>query len=458
MKKKHTINLTTKYTIIICVLLLGINATLGFWLMRQSGTAMMSLVSKHMIAVADTTAAALDGDVLESITEEDIGSDEYNRIYKTLTKIRNTQKDEDIKYIYTTKKGGEHFVFIIDPDPVEPGLYGEDVVYTPAQDVAWSGTSAVDSVTFADKWGEFYTAWSPVKNSDGEVVALVGVDFVPDWFSQQVAAHTRSVLINGVLSLVAGLLIMLLMTWQLRRRIGSVNSELITLSHDVEKLSNDIRTSPGGKSDEAEETEQIFNTNTIGALTGKIKAMRKNLKDYMDYANEQAFSDSMTGVGNKTAYLDYINEINKKINDGTAAFAVAVFDINGLKSTNDNFGHECGDRIITDTAAILRRAFEDEKVFRIGGDEFIAVMGETTEAELDEKLDQIKEAIDAFNTQEKQYTMTLSFSGGGAVYHPGEDSDFKAVFKRADEQMYRNKGDFYRQFGDRRRQYYEEDK
>ena len=454
-KRKRKLNITTQYVVIVCMLLLTLNVRLGLLLMSQSGKSMKEMIRRNMLSVADTVAASLDGDAFATIDGDNAGTPEYDGIYSDLTNVLRAQKDSDIKYIYTVKKQGDHFIFVVDPDPVKPGLYGDPVVDTDSQASAWNtGVSAVDAEKYQDEWGSFYTAWSPIKNFSGKVVGLVGVDFVADWFDEQIAAHTKFVVIGSALSLVVGAAIMVLLTGQLRRRIRELNSEMQTLSGDVEKLSNEIRVRPGYDDASPEENES---GDTIGELSGKIHAMRGKLQAYMQYAHEQAYTDSMTGVANKTAYLDYIKELNSEINNGTASFAIAVFDVNGLKATNDNYGHECGDRIIIDAAAMIRRVFGDEQIFRIGGDEFIVILGATTEQELNEKLAQIGELVEKFNSEEKRYAMTLSFSGGGAVYRPGEDAAFKEVFKRADEAMYRTKGNYYKQFGDRRRNYEEED-
>ncbi|MBO4385095.1 MAG: diguanylate cyclase [Clostridia bacterium] len=449
--KKRKFGFATQYTVIVCALLVIVNAVLGIVLIRQSGNAMRTLIRWHMLSVSDTAAAAVDGNLLESLTENDVGTEDFESIAKTLTKVLDAQKDNDIKYIYAAKKQGDHFVFTVDPDPVNPGAFGEDVVYTPAQEIAWSGTSAIDNDTYSDKWGSFYTAWSPVRNSSGKVIGLIGVDFVADWYDAQVKEHSMFVVIFSTLSIVVGALIMVLTTAQLRRRIRTLNSELSVLSEDVEKLSDEIR---AGSAEEGKPVEDIVpdrSADAIGQLSGQIRIMQQKLKDYMDYAHEQAYTDSMTGMGNKAAYLDHIKVLNDEINAGTAAFAIAVFDVNGLKKTNDSFGHECGDRIIIDAAAILRRVFGSGRIYRIGGDEFIVVLGPTTEEELDALIKRLDDEIENFNKNEKRYVMTLSFSGGGAVYHPGDDADFKEVFRRADEAMYNRKNSYYLEKGEARR-------
>lgn len=468
--KERKIGFTTQYIIIVCALLLAVDVVLGAVLMNQSGKTMRSLIRKHMISVADTAAASIDGDELASMTEDDVigKTEKWHHVADTLTTVKNAQKDSDIKYIYTIKKDGDHYIFTVDPDPDRPAAFGKVVEIkigngetagsTAAQDTAWAGQSDADDRPYEDEWGCYYTAWSPVRDASGHVIGVVGVDFAADWYDAQMAKISRIIIFVSVLSLVVGAVIMVLLTGQLRRRIRTLNAELSTLSGDVEKLSDEIKVRPGDEDKHGDEMQTSSDEDTIGTISGKIRVMQKKLKAYMQYAEEQAYTDPMTGVSNKTAYLNRIKELNNEINAGTAAFAIVVFDVNGLKSTNDNYGHECGDRIIIDVAAIIRRIFGNEPIFRIGGDEFIAVLGHMTEAELDVQFAKLDEEAARFNENERDYAMTLSFSRGGAVYRPGRDADFKEVFKRADEAMYRNKGDYYQQHGDRRRPHDENEK
>lgn len=444
MKRKH-ISITTKYIIIACALLLAVNVVLGVLLTVQSGNSMKDVLSKRMLSVANTAASAVDGDYVATLDADSAGTEEYARTADLLNLIFDVQRDEDIKFIYLIKRDGDKYVFILDPDPEDPADYGEEVVTTPAQDIAWSGTPAIDPEPLEDEWGCFYTAWSPIYDSAGEVVGMVGVDFAADWFDAQLTSQARTVIIASIASLSIGALIMFLLTVQLRRRFKTLNSELSVLSDDVGMLSDEIKAGPGYSAATAseDETEAVKSSDTIGDLSVKVRTMQTELKDYITYMHAQAYTDSMTGSANKAAYLDKIKEINSAINAGDASFAVAVFDVNGLKSTNDNFGHECGDRIITDTAEIIRRAFPSTEVYRIGGDEFIAVVEGMNDAELEERFAKLDKEIERFNREEKTYSMTLSFSHGGSTYRPGEDAAFKAVFKRADEEMYKNKAKHY---------------
>lgn len=451
--KKHKLNFSTQFIIVVCLLLLFVNVVLGALLMGQSSKSMKTLIRRHMLSVADTAAASVDGDILGSITKDDVGTEKYRNMATKLEGIVSVQKDVDIKYIYAVKKQGKDFIFTVDPDKENPAEYGKKVVYTPGQSKAWSGVSSVDDEAYADEWGEFFTAWSPVRDSSGQVVSIIGVDFSAEWYNKQVSTHVQSVIIASALSVVFGGAIVFLFSQQLRRRIHLLNSELSVLSSKMEELEDEIRLNRDVDDKPNRNPSEEFdgNSDNIELLTNKIHGMQERLKNYVQHLHDQAYTDTMTGVENKTAYLEYVKELNHQINVGTANFAVVVFDIDGLKNTNDNFGHECGDQIITDTATYISAVFGDDRVFRIGGDEFIAVLSNTTQEDLDEKFARLKEAIEDFNKNKKRYVMTLSFSWGGAIYEPGRDADFKNVFKRADDAMYLNKDKHYENSREQRR-------
>ena len=82
-----------------------------------------------------------------------------------------------------------------------------------------------------------------------------------------------------------------------------------------------------------EETET--NDYDINSLSDKMHQMQDELKNYITRVRARAYMDTMTGVSNKTAYLDKVKEIDRDIIKRKASFTVIVFDINGLKLVNN---------------------------------------------------------------------------------------------------------------------------
>ena len=110
-----------------------------------------------------------------------------------------------------------------------------------------------------------------------------------------------------------------------------------------------------------------------------------------------------------------------------------MLDVDRLKIINDNMGHELGDKAIIGSCYSLCKAFSHSPVFRVGGDEFIAIVdGEDYEnrRELYEKLK---------NNEILVRNQRYDFSVGMATFEPGVDHSFKDVLNRADQEMYLNK-------------------
>ena len=124
-----------------------------------------------------------------------------------------------------------------------------------------------------------------------------------------------------------------------------------------------------------------------------------------------------------------------------------MIDMNNLKQINDDFGHKAGDLYIKGCCRLICEAFKHSPVFRIGGDEFVAVLqGQDYEnrSEIAEKLR--SNFAEAFAQQELDPWLRYSAAVGVAEY-TDEDNSFEQVFKRADQMMYEEKKQFKQKYG-----------
>ncbi|MBQ3920972.1 MAG: GGDEF domain-containing protein [Firmicutes bacterium] len=152
-------------------------------------------------------------------------------------------------------------------------------------------------------------------------------------------------------------------------------------------------------------------------------------------AKVKAYVDPLTGIGNINAYTEAKDELKLNISKGIQSeFAMVVFDLNNLKLMNDTLGHEAGDKLIQNAAKMICDHFSHSPVYRIGGDEFAAILtGEDYEN---------REALMAdFNrkTMENLRKGLVVVAGGIGVYDKNVDRDYDAVFERADHEMYTKK-------------------
>ena len=122
-------------------------------------------------------------------------------------------------------------------------------------------------------------------------------------------------------------------------------------------------------------------------------------------------------------------------------YGYVMCDINGLKMVNDMQGHEAGDEMIKDVASCLSYIFGNEKVFRMGGDEFVTIYTEGDEAALRKKLDGVRVML---RHKERSASMGYVFNQDGSI-------PFEEVKIKADKLMYMEKEEYYSGKNDRRR-------
>ena len=446
---------TTRFVLLVGILLFVANTALGLVILNQSTSAMRALISKDMLDVVKSAAGSLDGDVMAALTEDDMDTPVVDDIKERLLVF---QRSVDIHFIYAVKQlDADTYVFTVDPDPVDPGAFGEEIVTTPALVAAAQGVPTVDDNPAADRWGNFYSAYSPIFDSSGKVAGVVGVDFDAQWYDEQVRGYTWSIAVVTSLSVLLGGAVVALISSSVRRKFSELDAGLSELSDDVDVLMREMAAYSGldapvaaeaGAPEVAGESEDpsAEAADELEVLGGKIRTMQSEMGMYLDYLHRQAYTDALTKVGNSTAYHEAVRALDERVVEGDADFCVVVFDLNSLKELNDTFGHECGDYYIQGAARAVSAGLGEGRTFRIGGDEFAVLAEGLSDEQLAEGLAAVDEAIRAFNDN-TSYPAALSVSRGSSRFDPEADLSFKDVFARADHAMYEDKREFYRRSG-----------
>ena len=156
--------------------------------------------------------------------------------------------------------------------------------------------------------------------------------------------------------------------------------------------------------------------------------------------NRQVFVDPLTSVRNRAAFINHLQTMQDKVDAGEIKeFAIGVFDCDNLKQINDQYGHDRGDIYIKSACHLICTVFKHSPVFRIGGDEFCAILiGQDYENrdELPKTFARERTLLCAAadNAWEEPH-----ISLGIAVYTPEEDDTVLTVQRRADRLMYEDK-------------------
>lgn len=144
-----------------------------------------------------------------------------------------------------------------------------------------------------------------------------------------------------------------------------------------------------------------------------------------------SYHDNLTGLYNRR-YID--EEIIKMKLQNRLPVSVIIGDVNGLKATNDVYGHEVGDRLLRTIASILREESEHGLVARRGGDEFIILFPQTDIADIRRIMQAIKDNC----ARRREEPVKPSISLGCAMIHMCQQ-DINLVLKEAEDMMYLDK-------------------
>lgn len=392
-KHSSKVKRSKRFFIIALVLILLSNIIMGVTLVMMSRNALREQIEQRMLDVANTAAFQLNGNSLRTLTAEDKHTANYNN---ALIVLRSFQNNMNLDYIYAIRPESDGtFTFLIDPDHDSPGEFGSRIESTEALKKAAQGTAAVDKQAVADKWGRFYSAYSPVFDSEGNVTAIVGVDFNADWYDSTLNSYKAVVIIITM--------IVITMVFVL-----SFTMRVFVLEDEKNEYKKQL--------DETRERE-------------------REQKQELGSAKLLAHTDALTGVKNKLAYIEQIKLMDRDIKDGSIKqFGVVVFDLNGLKIINDTLGHDEGDNYIRSGCKQICLKFCHSPVYRIGGDEFVAILQGTDYKYREDLLAEFELQMEK-NIQKDEVVV----STGMSIFDEENDSDYISVFARADKKMYERK-------------------
>ena len=161
--------------------------------------------------------------------------------------------------------------------------------------------------------------------------------------------------------------------------------------------------------------------------------MQKKLLD----ANRMARRDELTGIRNKNAYRELEAELDKKLHYGTmdGGVAIVVCDMNDLKLINDTKGHAIGDDYLRKASFLICETFNHSPVFRVGGDEFVAVLMDRDYIDREYLVSKFKSETVKIGRERSGPFVACGMS----ECNYDTDTVIADVFKRADMAMYEDK-------------------
>lgn len=171
-----------------------------------------------------------------------------------------------------------------------------------------------------------------------------------------------------------------------------------------------------------------------------IMLVVQRMMDRVLREQQNAITDPMTGFFNRRAYENDMAAQGEGPYEKNFAYFSA--DLNGLKVTNDTLGHEAGDELIRGAAQCLRQCFGNYgKLYRIGGDEFVALVF-CDEVQMEDILQDVTQVTEEWSRRSGR---KLSVACGGVRAEERPQDTLSALARLADERMYEAKTRYYRE-------------
>lgn len=304
-------------------------------------------------------------------------------------------------------------------------------------------------ITDTSMYGWLITAGSPIFEADGETVAgyaMADVSMYTVRKSQATAIVKMFLYMLATIVLIVALGVVWVSLW------------MINPLKKVKNLAESYDGSDPKGTHERFESFKNKSADEIDDLTESIKTMEKDVYDRFNAlvdTNRQllvskeetkkmsilANQDGLTGVHNKISYNSEVERIEKQIADKEEVeFAIVMVDLNYLKDINDVFGHDDGDMAIIKTCSLVCEIFSLSPVYRIGGDEFVAICRGKDYAKISQLVSTFKKRIaEISGGSEIHDSKHISAAIGYSLFDKKSDKCVNDVFKRADKAMYENK-------------------
>lgn len=155
----------------------------------------------------------------------------------------------------------------------------------------------------------------------------------------------------------------------------------------------------------------------------------------LEQAKEEARVDALTGLPNRRAFDERIQQAHTAFTENGTSYAVALLDVDHFKKFNDVHGHAVGDKVLEVVGEVLRRTQRGtDHVARYGGEEFVLLLERLPGHMAKSVVDRHRGRIGKSTLRVDGKDLSITVSAGVADVQPGES--MKSVMQRADQALY----------------------
>ncbi|MCF6149157.1 MAG: diguanylate cyclase [Candidatus Kuenenia sp.] len=174
-------------------------------------------------------------------------------------------------------------------------------------------------------------------------------------------------------------------------------------------------------------------------LNKELEETKAELTEKTQELYRMSITDELTNIYNRRGFFILLEQQMKIADRTKEKLFLFIIDLNDFKKINDNYGHNEGDRVLKETAIILKKTFrESDIIARMGGDEYAVFSVDSNRQNAEGIVRRLKDNINRYNEQNKN-PYKLSVSVGFACYDYQNPCSIDEVIAKADMQMYEEK-------------------
>ncbi|WP_406541678.1 hypothetical protein [Clostridium ljungdahlii] len=274
---------------------------------KQSVTESISIIDKNKIE--------------KIIKDKSNNSKEYGEVLNSMI-VFKAKKDIKNFYVYI-EKDNETAQFLIDASP-DPADYLESYEMQGGMISAFDGSIAVDSEPSSDKWGTYMSAYAPIKNSSGQVIAAIGVDEDVSTFENIKKLFFYLSILQVIIAVIISLVSVWLFSKKLKYNIGIIESKLVDMSEGNLQGNVELKTK--------DEIEQIMYS--LNDFRLKVSNILINIKEHV--SNAHGSSDDLYSISKEMSLsAENVSLIIHKVSESSKK---QVCHIVSMEEVFDEFG------------------------------------------------------------------------------------------------------------------------
>ncbi|MCR5153749.1 MAG: methyl-accepting chemotaxis protein [Lachnospiraceae bacterium] len=374
--KVRKLSITVKLTLIVSVLFIITYVIMGVIIYNNEKSTLLEQIKTNAANNTNCIAAQLeknvDTDLFTSLSAGDEDTEGFKEIHAVLSLFL---ENGGFEYIYTIRKNGGVLEFVVDSDPEAPALIGDTLEPEEASENALRGTTSVGE-PYADEWGEHITAFAPIRNGSGKIVALAATDISTDWIGDQLANIRNTIVIICLLAFAASICVIILLMNILKSQLAALNNKVVELGNGKGDLTKLLDVKSGDEIEVISDNINkfiVFIRNIITNTSGSAKELADSSNDM-----KMSISDTTGQITDISATMEEVSASYQEINASLNTISGTIDET--LKKTIDN-------------SEIAKNSVKESNRISAGA-ENILVQARKAQNETHEKTEEVKKSLE----------------------------------------------------------------